>query len=53
MECAQYVDDTSLYSHFNVMELDSRAVDMNETLVSITNWSPTSGLQLGAKPCKD
>ena len=33
MECIQYVDDTSLYSHFNVKELDSRAVDMNETLV--------------------
>ena len=37
MECVQYADDTSLYSHFNVKELDSRAVDMNETLVSITN----------------
>ena len=33
MECVQYADDTSLYSHFNVKELDSRAVDMNETLV--------------------
>ena len=39
MECVQYADDTSLYSHFNVKELDSRAVDMNKTLVSITNWS--------------
>ena len=33
MECVQYADDTSLYSHFNVKELDSRAVDINETLV--------------------
>ena len=42
MECVQYADDTSLYSHFNVKELDSRAVDMNETLASITNWSQDS-----------
>ena len=39
MECVQYADDTSLYSHLNAKDLDSRAVDMNETLVSITNWS--------------
>ena len=26
MECVQYADDTSLYSHSNVKELDSRAV---------------------------
>ena len=42
MECVQYADDTPLYSNFNVKELDSRAVDMNETLVSITNWSQGS-----------
>ena len=42
MECVQYADDTSLCSHFNVKELDSRAVDMNETLASITNWSQDS-----------
>ena len=30
MECVQYADDTSLYSHSNVKELDSRAVDMLE-----------------------
>ena len=46
MECVQYADDTSLYSHFNVKELDSRAVDMNKTLVSITNWSQDSNLAL-------
>ena len=40
MECVQYADDTSLYSHSNVKELDSRAVDMNETLASITNLIP-------------
>ena len=37
MECVQYADGTSLYSHPKVKELDSRAVDMNETLASITN----------------
>ena len=46
MVCVQYADDTSLYSHFNVKELDSRAVDMNKTLVSITNWSQDSNLAL-------
>ena len=46
MECVQYADDTSLYSHSNVKELDSRSVDMNETLASITNWSQDSNLAL-------
>ena len=46
MECVQYADDTSLYSHSNVKELVSRAVDMNETLASITNWSQNSNLAL-------
>ena len=46
MECVQYADDTSLYSHFNDKESDSRAVDMNETLVSITSWSQDSNLAL-------
>ena len=41
-----YADDTSLYSHFNVKELDSRAVDINETLVSITYWSQDPNLAL-------
>ena len=52
MECVQYADDTSLYSHFNVKELDSRAVDMNETLVSITNWSQDSNLALNPAKTK-
>ena len=46
MECVQYADNTSLYSHFNVKELDSRAVDINETLASITKWSQDSNLAL-------
>ena len=46
MECVQYADDTSLYSHFDVKELDSRAVDTNETLVSITSWSQDFNLAL-------
>ena len=46
MECVQYADNTSLYSHFNVKELDSRAVDINETVVSITKWSQDSNLAL-------
>ena len=52
MECVQYADETSLYSHFNVKELDSRAVDMNETLVSITNWSQDSNLALNRAKTK-
>ena len=52
MECIQYADDTSLYSHFNVKELDSRAVDMNKTLVSITNWSQDSNLALNPAKTK-
>ena len=52
MECVQYADDTSLYSHFNVKELDSRAVDMNETLASITNWSQDSNLALNPAKTK-
>ena len=52
MECVQYVDDTSLYSHSNVKELDSRAVDMNETLASITNWSQDSNLALNPAKIK-
>ena len=46
MECVQHSDNTSLYSHFNVKELDSRAVDMNATLASIINWSQDSNLAL-------
>ena len=52
MECVQYADDTSLYSHSNVKELDSRAVDMNETLASITNWSQDSNLALNPAKTK-
>ena len=52
MECVQYKDDTSLYSHSNVKELDSRAVDMNETLASITNWSQDSNLALNPAQTK-
>ncbi|PFX24876.1 hypothetical protein AWC38_SpisGene10518 [Stylophora pistillata] len=39
-------------SHFNVKELDSRAVDMNETLLSITNWSQDSNLALNPTKTK-
>ena len=46
MECVQYADDTSLYNHLNVKELDSREVDMNETLAGVTNWSQDSNLAL-------
>ena len=49
-ECVQYADDTSLYSHFNVKELDSRAVDMNE---SCKYHKLVPGHQLGAEPCED
>ena len=52
MECVQYADDTSLYSYLNVKELDSRAVDMNETLASITNWSQDSNLALNSVKTK-
>ena len=52
IECVQYADDTSLYSHFNVKELDSRAADMNETLVSITNWCQDSNLALNPAKTK-
>ena len=52
MECVQYADGTSLYSHSNVKELDSRAVDMNETLASITNWSQDSNLALNPEKTK-
>ena len=52
MECVQYAYDTSLYSHFNVKELDSRAVDMNGTLASITNWSQDSNLALNPAKTK-
>ena len=52
MECVQYADDTSLCSYFNVKELDSRAVNMNETLVSITNWSQDSNLALNPAKTK-
>ena len=51
MECVQYAD-TSLYSHSNVKDLDSRAVDMNETLASITNWSQDSNLALNPAKTK-
>ena len=52
MEFVQYVDDTSLYRHSNVKELDSRAADMNETLASITNWSQDSNLALNLAKTK-
>ena len=52
MECVQFADDTSLYSYFNVKELDSRFVDVNETLVSITNWSQDSNLALNPAKTK-
>ena len=46
------MDDTSLYRHSNVKELDSRAADMNETLASITNWSQDSNLALNPAKTK-
>ena len=52
MECVQYAEHTSLYSHFNVKELDSRAVDMNGTLASITNWSQDCNLALNPAKTK-
>ena len=39
-------------SHSTVKELDSRAVDMNETLASITNWSQDSNLALNPAKTK-
>ena len=52
MESVQYADDTSLYSHSNVKELDSKAADMNETLASIINWSQDSNLALNPAKTK-
>ena len=46
------MDDTSLYSHSNVKDVDSRAVDMNETLASIANWSQDSNLALNPAETK-
>ena len=40
MERVQYGDDTSLYSHSNVRELASRAVDIKKRLLQVSQTGP-------------
>ena len=37
--CSQYADDTSLYTHCAVRELESPTCDLNESLTKLGSWS--------------
>ena len=37
--CSQYADDTSLYTHCAVRELESPTYDLNESLTELGSWS--------------
>ena len=37
--CSQYADDTSLYTHCAVRELESTTCDLNESLTKLGSWS--------------
>lgn len=52
IECAQYADDTSMYSHFNIRELDLRTKDMNSTLTGLSDWSQECNLALNPTKTK-
>ena len=42
--CFQYVDDTSLYCHTTVKDLDTCVKQVNNDLVSIKSWSISTNL---------
>ena len=51
-KCAQYADDTTLYSHCTVRDLTSREIEMNKTLNKFGNWSQDSNLALSPPKTK-
>ena len=50
--CSQYADDTSLYTHCAVRELESPTCDLNESLTKLGSWSKDSNLALNPNKTK-
>ena len=50
--CSQYADDTSLYTHCAVRELESTTCDLNESLTKLGSWSKDSNLALNPNKTK-
>ena len=50
--CCQYADDTSLYTHCAVRELESPTCDLNESLTKLGSWSKDSNLALNPNKTK-
>ena len=50
--CSQYADDTSLYTHCAVRELESTTYDLNESLTKLGSWSKDSNLDLNPNKTK-
>ena len=50
--CCQYADDTSLYTHCAVRELESPTYDLNESLTKLGSWSKDSNLALNPNKTK-
>ena len=50
--CAQYTDDTSLYTHCAVRELESTTCNSNESLTKLGSWSKDSNLALNPNKTK-
>ena len=50
--CSQYADDTSLYTHCAVKELESTTSDLNESLTKLGSWSKDSNLALNPNKTK-
>ena len=50
--CAQYADDTSLYTHCAVRELESTTCDLNESLTKLESWSKDSNFDFNPNKTK-
>ena len=50
--CSQYADDTSLYTHCVVRELESTTCDFNESLTKLGSWYKDSNLALNPNKTK-
>ena len=50
--CSQYADDTSLYTHCAVRELESTTCDLNESLTKLGSWSKDSNLAFNPNKTK-
>ena len=51
-KCFQYADDTTLYSHCAVSDLETGEAEMNKTLTELSTWSQGSNLALNPTKTK-